>query len=218
MKGRLFMRLRRKPWAPQLIADNPQWILVNPTDMAGNWQSRFAKQQPLYIEVGSGKGKFITEMAQKHPENNYVAVEIQESAIAMVLKKQVELQLSNLQLLLGDGAALTHFFAPNEVSGIFLNFSDPWPKTRHEKRRLTYRTFLAQYQTIIKPTGQLVFKTDNRGLFEYSLVSMNNFNMLFDEVSLDLHTLNDPENVETEYEEKFSKMGQSIYRLKAHFR
>ncbi len=218
MKGRLFMRLRRKPWAPQLIADNPQWILVNPTDMAGNWQSRFAKQQPLYIEVGSGKGKFITEMAQKHPENNYVAVEIQESAIAMVLKKQVELQLSNLQLLLGDGAALTHFFAPNEVSGIFLNFSDPWPKTRHEKRRLTYRTFLAQYQTIIKPTGQLVFKTDNRGLFEYSLVSMNNFNMLFDEVSLDLHTLNDPENVETEYEEKFSKMGQPIYRLKAHFR
>lgn len=212
------MRLRRKPWAPQLIADNPQWILVNPTDMAGNWQSRFAKQQPLYIEVGSGKGKFITEMAQKHPENNYVAVEIQESAIAMVLKKQVELQLSNLQLLLGDGAALTHFFAPNEVSGIFLNFSDPWPKTRHEKRRLTYRTFLAQYQTIIKPTGQLVFKTDNRGLFEYSLVSMNNFNMLFDEVSLDLHTLNDPENVETEYEEKFSKMGQPIYRLKAHFR
>lgn len=218
MKGRLFMRLRRKPWAPQLIADNPQWILVNPTDMAGNWQSRFAKQQPLYIEVGSGKGKFITEMAQKHPENNYVAVEIQESAIAMILKKQVELQLSNLQLLLGDGAALTHFFAPNEVSGIFLNFSDPWPKTRHEKRRLTYRTFLAQYQTIIKPTGQLVFKTDNRGLFEYSLVSMNNFNMLFDEVSLDLHTLNDPENVETEYEEKFSKMGQPIYRLKAHFR
>lgn len=218
MKGRLFMRLRRKPWAPQLIADNPQWILVNPTDMAGNWQSRFAKQQPLYIEVGSGKGKFITEMAQKHPENNYVAVEIQESAIAMVLKKQVELQLSNLQLLLGDGAALTHFFAPNEVSRIFLNFSDPWPKTRHEKRRLTYRTFLAQYQTIIKPTGQLVFKTDNRGLFEYSLVSMNNFNMLFDEVSLDLHTLNDPENVETEYEEKFSKMGQPIYRLKAHFR
>lgn len=212
------MRLRRKPWAPQLIADNPQWILVNPTDMAGNWQSRFAKQQPLYIEVGSGKGKFITEMAQKHPENDYVAVEIQESAIAMVLKKQVELQLSNLQLLLGDGAALTHFFAPNEVSGIFLNFSDPWPKTRHEKRRLTYRTFLAQYQTIIKPTGQLVFKTDNRGLFEYSLVSMNNFNMLFDEVSLDLHTLNDPENVETEYEEKFSKMGQPIYRLKAHFR
>lgn len=218
MKGRLFMRLRRKPWAPQLIADNPQWILVNPTDMAGNWQSRFAKQQPLYIEVGSGKGKFITEMAQKHPKNNYVAVEIQESAIAMILKKQVELQLSNLQLLLGDGAALTHFFAPNEVSGIFLNFSDPWPKTRHEKRRLTYRTFLAQYQTIIKPTGQLVFKTDNRGLFEYSLVSMNNFNMLFDEVSLDLHTLNDPENVETEYEEKFSKMGQPIYRLKAHFR
>lgn len=212
------MRLRRKPWAPQLIADNPQWILVNPENMAGNWQSRFKKVQPLYIEVGSGKGKFITEMAQKHPGNNYVAVEIQESAIAMVLKKQVELQLSNLQLLLGDGAALTHFFAPDEVSGIYLNFSDPWPKTRHEKRRLTYRTFLAQYQTIIKPTGQLVFKTDNRGLFEYSLVSMNNFNMLFDDISLDLHAINDPENVETEYEEKFSSMGQPIYRLKAHFR
>lgn len=211
------MRLRRKPWAPQLIADHPQWILVNPKNMAGKWQSRFEKQQPLYIEVGSGKGRFITEMAQKHPENNYLAVEIQESAIAMVLKKQVELQLPNLQLLLGDGAALTNFFAANEVNGIFLNFSDPWPKTRHEKRRLTYRSFLAQYQTIMCPHGELVFKTDNQGLFEYSLISMNNFNMLFDEVSLDLHALNDPDNVETEYEEKFSKLGQRIYRLKAHF-
>ncbi|MEL1206114.1 tRNA (guanosine(46)-N7)-methyltransferase TrmB, partial [Staphylococcus epidermidis] len=121
--------------------------------------TRFAKEQPIYIEVGSGKGQFITQMAQKYPDRNFIAVEIQESAIAVILQKQVELKLPNLQLLLGNGAALTTFFAENEVAGVYLNFSDPWPKSRHEKRRLTYKSFLAEYQQIMQPTGYLRFKT-----------------------------------------------------------
>ena len=213
------MRLRNKPWAADLIAANPRMILVSPEDIAGKWQTRFAKEQPIYIEVGSGKGQFITQMAQKYPDRNFIAVEIQESAIAVILQKQVELKLPNLQLLLGNGAALTTFFAENEVAGVYLNFSDPWPKTRHEKRRLTYKSFLAEYQQIMQPTGYLRFKTDNQGLFEYSLMSLNDYGMVFDDISLDLHNSELAEdNIQTEYEEKFSKRGQVIYRLEAHYK
>lgn len=213
------MRLRNKPWAADLIAANPSMILVSPEDIAGKWQTRFAKEQPIYIEVGSGKGQFITQMAQKYPDRNFIAVEIQESAIAVILQKQVKLKLPNLQLLLGNGAALTTFFAENEVAGVYLNFSDPWPKTRHEKRRLTYKSFLAEYQQIMQPTGYLRFKTDNQGLFEYSLMSLNDYGMVFDDISLDLHNSELAEdNIQTEYEEKFSKRGQVIYRLEAHYK
>ncbi|SMH68083.1 tRNA (guanosine(46)-N7)-methyltransferase TrmB [Latilactobacillus curvatus] len=213
------MRLRNKPWAADLIAANPSMILVSPEDIAGKWQTRFTKEQPIYIEVGSGKGQFITQMAQKYPDRNFIAVEIQESAIAVILQKQVELKLPNLQLLLGNGAALTTFFAENEVAGVYLSFSDPWPKTRHEKRRLTYKSFLAEYQQIMQPTGYLRFKTDNQGLFEYSLMSLNAYGMVFDDISLDLHNSELAEdNIQTEYEEKFSKRGQVIYRLEAHYK
>ena len=213
------MRLRNKPWAKDMINENLDLIAVQPEGMQGKWQSRFAKEQPLFIEVGSGKGKFITELAQQNPQNNYIAMDVQEGAIALVLKKQVELRLPNLQLLLANGADLAELFAESEVDGVYLNFSDPWPKTRHEKRRLTYKSFLKQYQYILKDDGYLRFKTDNQGLFEYSLISMNNFGMKFDELSLDLHNdeVMNAQNIETEYEEKFSKKGFRINYLKAHF-
>ncbi|WP_010487856.1 tRNA (guanosine(46)-N7)-methyltransferase TrmB [Lacticaseibacillus zeae] len=212
------MRLRNKTWAKPLIEAHPEMILVRPEKMPGQWQTRFAQDQPLYLEVGSGKGQFIVAMAQAHPDYNFIALELQEAAIAMILKKQVALKLPNLQLVLGDGADLTDYFADGEISGLFLNFSDPWPKTRHEKRRLTYRDFLRQYQAIMKPNALLQFKSDNQGLFEYSLVSMNNFGMTFNLVSLDLHhDKRITDNVPTEYEEKFSADGGRIYELVAHF-
>ncbi|KRK79914.1 tRNA (guanosine(46)-N7)-methyltransferase TrmB [Companilactobacillus nodensis] len=213
------MRLRNKPWAKDMINDNLDLIAVQPENMAGKWQDRFEKSQPLFLELGSGKGGFITELAKQNPQNNYVAMEVQEGAIALLLKKQVENKLPNLQLLLANGANLTDLFAEGEVSGMYLNFSDPWPKTRHEKRRLTYKSFLEQYKTVLKDDGYIQFKTDNQGLFEYSLVSMNNFGMKFDEISLDLHNneeLNET-NIPTEYEEKFSKKGFRINYLKAQF-
>lgn len=212
------MRLRNKTWAKPLIEAHPDMISITPVGMQGKWQEKFAKNQPLMLEVGSGKGRFITEMAKAHPDKNFIGLELQEVAVAYILRKQVELQLPNLHLILGDGADLSEYFAPAEVAGLYLNFSDPWPKTRHEKRRLTYRTFLQQYVAILEPNAVVQFKTDNQGLFEYSLVSMNNFGMRFDLVSLDLHKDKRVEdNVETEYEQKFSSQGGRIYELVAHF-
>ncbi|KRO16671.1 tRNA (guanosine(46)-N7)-methyltransferase TrmB [Lacticaseibacillus saniviri] len=213
------MRLRNKPWAKPLINANPEYIMVTPTDMQGKWQDRFEKSQPLSLEVGSGKGQFIIEMAKAYPERNFIALELQEAAIGIILKKQLELKLPNLQLILGDGANLTEYFAPAEIAALYLNFSDPWPKTRHEKRRLTYRDFLAQYEAILDPDGELQFKTDNQGLFEFSLVSMNNYGMAFDFVALDLHKdARVTDNIETEYEQKFASKGGRIYELVAHFK
>lgn len=214
------MRLRNKPWVPELIEAHQDLIVQAPqTDLAGYWAKRFANPAlPIELEIGSGKGQFIIGMAQAHPEINYIAMELQSAAIGMILQKQIDLKLPNLQLFLGDGAAVTEFFAPGEISNLYLNFSDPWPKTRHAKRRLTYPTFLAQYHQILKAEGQLRFKTDNQGLFEYSLQSLNASGWLFDFISLDLHrSERQVSNVETEYEQKFAAKGQVIYALDAHF-
>ncbi|WP_125606521.1 tRNA (guanosine(46)-N7)-methyltransferase TrmB [Lapidilactobacillus bayanensis] len=214
------MRLRNKSWVPDLMAAHPEMIVQAPQDnLAGNWAARFTNSDlPVELEIGSGKGQFIIGMAQAHPEINYIAMELQSAAIGMILQKQIELQLPNLQLFLGDGAVVTDFFAPGEVNNLYLNFSDPWPKTRHAKRRLTYPTFLAQYRQILLVAGQLRFKTDNQGLFEYSLQSLNASDWLFDFISLDLHhSERQATNVETEYEQKFAAKGQVIYALDAHF-
>ncbi|WP_432739200.1 tRNA (guanosine(46)-N7)-methyltransferase TrmB [Ligilactobacillus agilis] len=213
------MRLRNKPWAKPLIEANPQWVVTNPSEYRGKWQERFEKTQPLYIEVGMGKGRFIVEMAKKYPQYNFIGLEMQTVATGIALKKQLVEQLPNLQLVCANGAGLTEFFATDEVAGIYLNFSDPWPKNRQEKRRLTYKSFLAAYKEIMVADGQLEFKTDNRGLFEYSLASLNNFGMTFEKVWLDLHADEEAvvDNVMTEYEEKFSSKGQPIYKLAAHF-
>ena len=213
------MRLRNKPWAKPLIQENPQYVVTDPATLRGNWQSRFEKEQPLYIEIGMGKGRFIVEMAKKYPERNFIGLEMQTVATGIALKKQLEAKLPNLQLVCANGSGLTEFFEPNEVSGIYLNFSDPWPKNRNEKRRLTYKSFLTQYEEVMQADGHLEFKTDNCGLFEYSLTSLNNYGMVFDQVWLDLHQTPDVEdNVMTEYEEKFSQKGQPIYKLEAHFK
>ena len=211
------MRLRNKPGAKETILQHPNYILTDGSDWKGKWQERFLKAQPLHIEVGSGKGQFIVEMAKAHPEINYVGIEMQTNAIISILEKQLEEQLPNLQLLLVDGADLTDYFSDGEVDQVYLNFSDPWPKTRHEKRRLTYKTFLRTYETIAKPKAELHFKTDNQKLFEYSLASVTWYGMTLRKVWLDLHASDFEGNIMTEYEEKFSSKGQPIYRLEAIF-
>lgn len=211
------MRIRKKPWAAKYIQDHADYIVTNPQNWIGRWQERFTKTQSLDVEIGAGKGQFIIQMAKQHSEINYIGVELQESVIATALRRFMTDPLPNLQFVLTDGADLDEFFHPNEIEKIFLNFSDPWPKKRHAKRRLTSPRFLKTYQTVLAHEGQIEFKTDNRGLFEYSLVTMNNFPMHFDEVSLDLHESPENEtNIETEYEEKFSPNGP-IYKLVVHF-
>lgn len=214
------MRLRNKPWAKPLIAKNSAKIVIEPAIYRGKWQSRFVKRAPLFLEIGMGKGKFIIEMAKKHPENNYIGMELQTTVAAMALKRllQADEMPTNLQLVCGNGNQLLEFFASNEISGIFLNFSDPWPKKKQAKRRLTYQTFLSQYQQVMAPNGKIEFKTDNQGLFEFSIKSLNNFGMKFDGIWLDLHHSEANEtNTMTEYEEKFSQKGQPIFKLIAHF-
>lgn len=212
------MRLKNKPWAHDLIAAHPEIVTVRPDNQI-DWAKRFENPaNPIEIEVGSGKGQFIVEHAKKNPAINFVAVELQTTAAGMILQKQLAEKLPNLQLLLGNGNLVDTNFSAHSVQKVYLNFSDPWPKTRHEKRRLTYKTFLQSYENILIPDGTLELKTDNRGSFEYSLVSMNNYGMHFDFVSLDLHhTEIDFENIMTEYEEKFAAKGNPIYTLHAHF-
>lgn len=215
------MRLRNKPWAVKLVNEHPESVLQNPDpEEKIDWQKRFGNDHPIEIEVGSGKGQFITTLAEQHPEINYVALEIQTTAAGIILRTKLERNLTNLQILRGDAADIDAFFPKNSTNVIYLNFSDPWPKTRHEKRRLTYKSFLEKYRYVLTDDGHLEFKTDNAGLFSYSVQSMNNFGMHFDFVSVDLHH-EKPEivekNIETEYEHKFAAKGNPIYCLHADF-
>lgn len=211
------MRLRHKPWAQDKLNSYPQYVPQQAEQLRGSWQSRFAQTQPIHIEVGSGKGQFIVEMAKQHPDINYISIEIQTSVIVNVLEHQLREQLPNLQILHADGRDLTQYFADGEISRVYLNFSDPWPKKKHAKRRLTSEYFLGQYQTILVADGEIHFKTDNQGLFEYSLASMSQYGMHFKQVWLNLHASDFEGNVQTEYEEKFSARGQRIYRMEAKF-
>ncbi|PLR79120.1 tRNA (guanosine(46)-N7)-methyltransferase TrmB [Bacillus sp. V3-13] len=212
------MRLRNKPWAKDKIEQYPQYVVADPAAQKGNWDKAFAVNQPLHIEIGTGKGRFITEMARANPDINYLGIELQESVIVSALDRLIEAELPNVKLLNVNAAELTSFFAKGEVARIYLNFSDPWPKTRHEKRRLTYKTFLSLYETIMPDNGEIHFKTDNQGLFEYSLMSFSEYGMLLKFVSLDLHHSDFEGNIMTEYEEKFSKKGNRIYRCEVQYR
>ncbi|MFG6148230.1 tRNA (guanosine(46)-N7)-methyltransferase TrmB [Halobacillus sp. B23F22_1] len=211
------MRLRNKPWADDFMRDNGHIVVQEPFQYRGKWQSAFNKEQPIHLEIGSGKGQFIAGMGKQHPEVNFIGVERVKSVIVGALKKVIDSEAANVRLLNEDAQDLRDLFQSNEVDHIYLNFSDPWPKSRHEKRRLTYPAFLDQYKDVLKQEGEITLKTDNRGFFEYSVASFSKYGMIIEELSLDLHDLNDPLNVETEYEEKFSEKGQPIYRCKARF-
>ena len=171
----------------------------------------------LYIEIGMGKGEFISNMANNDKENIYIGIELCKPVLALAVKKinrfeeENNVKLSNLYVMSFDALNIHEILGDYKVDKIFLNFSDPWPKKKHAKRRLTNEKFLAEYKKIMKKDATVEFKTDNRGLFEYSLVSMQNFGFTFLEVYLDLHKTDIP-NVVTEYEEKFSKFGP-IYKL-----
>ncbi|EME8114076.1 tRNA (guanosine(46)-N7)-methyltransferase TrmB [Enterococcus faecium] len=211
------MRVRNRPGAAEMLAAHPNFVISDPTLWKGKWNELFGNDHPIHIEIGMGKGQFITGMAKAHPEINYIGVEMQVSVVSIALDKLIEQPLPNLKLLHVDGSALTEYFADSEVDQIYLNFSDPWPKKRHEKRRLTYKTFLAVDEQILRPNGEIHFKTDNQGLFEYSLASFSQYGMIFKQVWLDLHQSQFEGNIMTEYEEKFSSKGQRIYRVEARF-
>ncbi|GEK91447.1 tRNA (guanosine(46)-N7)-methyltransferase TrmB [Alkalibacterium kapii] len=206
------MRLRHKPYAKEKLAEYEQYVVTEGLELKGRWQERFGNENPIHVEIGCGKGQFIINMAKKHPEINFIGIELQTSVIVSALEKQIEEKLPNVQLLQANASDLAEYFEKNKVDRIYLTFSDPWPKNRHEKRRLTYKTFLNVYETILNPDGELHFKTDNQKLFEYSLISFSSYSADLKEVYLDLHQSDVTENVMTEYEEKFSKKGNRIYK------
>lgn len=211
------MRLRNKPGAGDKIAAHPQYVVSQPEQWKGKWHERFGNNNPIHIEIGTGKGQFITEMAKAHPDINYIGIELQTSVVVVALDKLIANALPNLQLLHINGGDIREFFDKNEVDRIYLNFSDPWPKKKHEKRRLTYRSFLESDEHVLVPNGEIHFKTDNQGLFEYSLASFSQYGMILKQVWLDLHNSEFEGNIMTEYEEKFSSRGQRIYRVEAQF-
>lgn len=211
------MRVRNRKGASELLANNPQYVISNPEECKGKWSQLFGNDNPIHVEVGSGKGRFVTGMAAQHPDINYIGIDIQMTVLSYALDRVLEAGLPNIKLLQVDGSSLTNYFSEAEIGRLYLNFSDPWPKKRHEKRRLTYRSFLDTYKEILPSQGQIHFKTDNRGLFEYSLASFSQYGMVLNQVWLDLHASGLEGNVMTEYEEKFSSKGQVIYRVEAQF-
>lgn len=214
------MRLRNIPGSREAIAASE--FVVHEDIMEekrGHWQEVFGNDRPLYIEVGMGKGRFITEMAGNFPERNYVGIEKYSSVLIRALEKREQLpEMHNLLFLRMDAEDLPKVFGSNEVAGIYLNFSDPWPKDRHAKRRLPSKEFLARYDQILAPEGRVEFKTDNRALFDFALEQAKEAGWIIDAFTYDLHQ--DPTmsagNVMTEYEERFSQKGNPIHKVILH--
>jgi tRNA (guanine-N7-)-methyltransferase len=189
-------------------------VVQNPEEKKGRWNEVFRNERPIEIEVGMGKGRFIMELASLHPDINYVGIERYPSVLLRGLQKRAEMELNNIVFMCVDAKNLSEIFNPKEVQKIYLNFSDPWPKDRHTKRRLTSEEFMEVYDKILKPDGVVEFKTDNKGLFEYSLEAIPGDVWEIKESTFDLHHSEMGEgNVMTEYEEKFSLKGNPIFKL-----
>lgn len=210
------MRMRNKPWAFDYLESNAHLVDIN-NEYAKKIKDFFPVDRELHIEVGTGMGTFITTLASRNPDINYVGIELDKNVMIRVVEKVKELDLDNLRLVLLDANTITDYFNSDEVDKIYLNFSDPWPKNRHAKRRLTHSGFLSSYKEILKDDSIIEFKTDNRGLFEFSLQSMNAFGMRFQALNLDVHDNEPEDNIRTEYEEKFSSRGHKIYWIQASF-
>lgn len=208
------MRMRKKKNLGVRFEACHSVLALNPDFYKGRWREVFGNQNSLHIEIGCGKGQFIIEMAARHPEINFIAIEKEEGALIMATEKAVPLALPNLKFLSYDATELCNIFADNEVNLIYLNFSDPWPKNGQRKRRLTHSGFLEIYNTILAPYGQIHFKTDNQRFFEWSLAEICRYGLLMQNICLDLHS-SDFDNIMTEYEERFSSQGMRIYRLEA---
>lgn len=208
------MRLRNIPGAREEIQSNP-YCIKEPASYKGCWHTLFQNQNPIHIEIGMGKGQFLMKLAKLNPDINYIGIEKYSSVLLRALQKMEEEPLPNLFFIRMDAENITEIFAYPEVKRIYLNFSDPWPKDRHAKRRLTSRQFLARYRQFLSEDGTIEFKTDNNDLFDFSLTEIEDADWKLIAVSFDLH--NDTKmkkgNIMTEYEERFSSQGNPIHKL-----
>lgn len=208
------MRLRNIPGSREVIAEN-NYCIPETEEVKGKWHSIFGNEHPIHIEIGMGKGKFIMTLAKQNPQINYVGIEKYSSVLLRGLQKLEEEPLDNIRFIRMDAENICEMFDKDEVERIYLNFSDPWPKDRHAKRRLTSRQFFALYHQILKNDGVVEFKTDNVSLFDFSLEEVKEAGWKLDAFTRDLHhdeTMNQG-NIMTEYEERFSAKGNPIYKL-----
>lgn len=203
------MRMRRIPWAAQYLEQSPSRI-QQPETRCNHWKDH--SDVPFHVEIGCGKGGYSAAMAALYPDEQFVAIEKNESAAGLAARKFDESALDNLALIYGDGADLDLWFGQGEVDVLHLNFSDPWPKKRNAKRRLTAPGFLEQYRRILSDHGKIIMKTDNSALFEYSVLEFLKAGFVLEELSVDFRRQEHPEDPLTEYEQKFIEKGQPIYR------
>lgn len=205
------MRLRNVKGAKEII-ESSNYVVLDYKKYIGNYNKLFKNNNPIYVEIGMGKGKFIIDNAIKYPNINFIGIEKYDSVVVRAIQKLEDKDIPNLKIIRMDALEITDVF-DKEVSRIYLNFSDPWPKDRHEHRRLSSDIFLKKYDLIFKDNKNIVMKTDNRNLFEYSVKSFVNYGYKINDISLDLHQANYPDNIMTEYEEKFVSKGSPIYMI-----
>ena len=208
------MRLKNVPGSREAIEESV-YAITEPEQYKGRWQELFERQAPLHVEIGMGKGQFLTTLAARNPEINYIGIEKYSSVLVRAVQKQDELQLPNIRFVRMDAEGVGDVFAPDEVDKIYLNFSDPWPKDRHAKRRLTSKEFLGRYEGILKDGGVVEFKTDKQDLFTFSLESVEEagWKLLASTRDLHNHAEMNEGNVMTEYEERFSQKGNPICKM-----
>lgn len=208
------MRLRNVPGAREVMAEN-EYVFETPEGMAGTWREVFCSTNPVHIEIGTGKGRFISALAEQNPQINYVGIEKYSSVLLRAVEKQNMLQLENLKFIRMDAERIENVFGRGEVQRIYLNFSDPWPKDRHAKRRLTSRQFFERYNRIMDKAGQVEFKTDNRNLFDFSVEEAAAAGWKLTVCTYDLHkdAVLSEGNIMTEYEERFHALGNPICKL-----
>ena len=210
------MRIRKKPHTEERLQDFSDFVIVDEIgeERKGTWRKLFGEDlsRELFVELGTGKGDFITQLAEKNPDKNFLGLEMEKEVVLKAARKIQEKNLSNVRLAVFDINNVEKIFAENEVDRLYINFCDPWPKKRHFKRRLTYIKFLEMYQKILKSNGEIHFKTDNRNLFDFSLEQFAEKNFEVRDVTFDLHANEPEDNIRTEYENKFSAQGFKINR------
>ena len=210
------MRLRNIPGAREEMLVNP-YVIQNPRQYSGQFaRCLFHNDNPLHIEIGTGKGQFLTGLARRSPDINYIGIDRYSSVLIKAVARQEQLELPNLRFLCEDAMSLPEIFGPGEVSRIYLNFPDPWPKDRHARRRLTSPEFLARYRLFLAEDGAIEFKTDNIPLFDYSIGSASGSGWRITRLTRDLHhSGDDADNIRTEYEERLSAQGAKVFALEA---
>lgn len=212
------MRMRNKPGAEEELKQNPH-VIFGPEeheDPSGKWHQIFHNSNPIHLEIGTGKGKFVIEMSELFPEINFVAIEKIEEVLLFPARNALEKNKSNLHLIYGDAQFINEYFAPDEVERIYINFPDPWLKKRHFKRRLTHHRYLERYKKFLKIGGEIHFKTDNLVLFDFSLEELPQYGFEIKSYTYDLHSSSSTEpQVLTGYEQRWMDEGKAICRLKA---